>query len=119
MERSVLLLLEQSPFDPASGAARSMRTISEILARNGWRVRALATTNTEGAASVDPFEVLTRNGCADATGEPRGVIRATHRGVAHTLLDTRGAVFRGRMESGAEAFDRSEEHTSEHQSHSN
>jgi glycosyltransferase involved in cell wall biosynthesis len=46
----LLLLLPQLPQDPASGAARSMRTISGFLAGAGWSVRALAVTANEAAA---------------------------------------------------------------------
>jgi glycosyltransferase involved in cell wall biosynthesis len=49
----LLLLLPQLPQDPASGAARSMRTISGFLADAGWSVRALAVTANEAAAPPD------------------------------------------------------------------
>jgi len=48
--KRLLLCLPQMPQDPASGAARSMRTICEMLAGSGWTVRVLATTATERAA---------------------------------------------------------------------
>ncbi|MBI5462817.1 MAG: glycosyltransferase [Gammaproteobacteria bacterium] len=44
----LLLLLGQSPFDPTSGAAQSMRQMAELLAGQGMAVRALATTACEG-----------------------------------------------------------------------
>jgi glycosyltransferase involved in cell wall biosynthesis len=42
-----LLLLGQSPFDPASGAARSMQTMARWLARAGWAVQSLSTNASE------------------------------------------------------------------------
>ncbi|MDI1336541.1 MAG: glycosyltransferase [Lacunisphaera sp.] len=49
----LLLLLPQLPQDPASGAARSMRIICEIMAEAGWSVRALAVTANTAAAPPD------------------------------------------------------------------
>ena len=58
----VLLLLSQMPQDPASGAARSMRTICEFLAAAGMEVAALATTATEGELDAEPVEHLRHRG---------------------------------------------------------
>ena len=50
----LLLLMGQSPFDPSSGAAQSMRSTATLLARAGWAVRCLATTATEnGSENVE------------------------------------------------------------------
>ena len=43
----ILLSLPESPFDPTNGAARSMRTIAELMAAGGHEVRCVATTATE------------------------------------------------------------------------
>ena len=53
----LLMVLPQMPQDPASGAARSMRTVCEMLAGAGWDVRVLATTATERATIRTPTGV--------------------------------------------------------------
>lgn len=53
MSRRVLLMLSQSPFDPSSGAARSMRGIAEMLASQGFAVRCIGTTATEGSPTSE------------------------------------------------------------------
>ena len=58
MPRRVLLLLTQLPQDPASGAARSMRTICRILVDGGYDVSALATTASESGQELDPLAFL-------------------------------------------------------------
>lgn len=66
--RRALLLLGQSPFDPASGAARSMQTMARWLARAGWAVQSLSTNASESprwAAGLPP-ELLTAHGLVDA-----------------------------------------------------
>jgi glycosyltransferase involved in cell wall biosynthesis len=93
----LLLLLPQLPQDPASGAARSMRTACEILASAGWSVRALAVTATEAAAPLDVSDLLRTAGLAVAVRPPnraiyrhdRTVLEATDaRGIFYQLLDT-------------------------------
>lgn len=94
MTRSTLMLMSQSPFDPASGAARSDRTVGEMLARAGFRVRCLATTATE-QRRPEPFrrlmelEGITPN-VLDGPRSPVGrtIYRFEHRGVDYTMLDT-------------------------------
>ena len=50
----LLVLMGQSPFDPSSGAAQSMRSTATLLARSGWAVRCLATTATaNGSENVE------------------------------------------------------------------
>jgi glycosyltransferase involved in cell wall biosynthesis len=52
------------PQDPASGAARSVRTICELLARSGFTVHALGTTATERESKSDPVEYLKQVGAS-------------------------------------------------------
>ena len=96
----LLLLLPQLPQDPASGAARSMRTACEMLAGAGWEVRALATTATESAVALDADGVLRAAGFAVTVREPnravyrhdRAVLEFTGgHGIFFRLLDTGGA----------------------------
>lgn len=54
----ILLLLSQLPHDPASGAARSIRTISEYLAASGMVVKGLGTTASEGGGEFDAIAYL-------------------------------------------------------------
>jgi glycosyltransferase involved in cell wall biosynthesis len=96
-----MLLLSQLPQDPASGAARSMRTICEFLAGAGLEVTALATTARESAAEINPLEYL-RGAAADIAVErtaarPEGggeVLRFAIKGVKYTLLNTEPHGFR-------------------------
>ncbi|QYM80100.1 glycosyltransferase [Horticoccus luteus] len=92
----LLLLLPQLPHDPASGAARSLRTACEFLADAGWSVRALATTATE-AAGGDGRTLLAQQGIVSEEHAPnraiyrhdRPVLTFTDRHGIHTaLLDT-------------------------------
>jgi glycosyltransferase involved in cell wall biosynthesis len=94
----LLLLLPQLPHDPASGAARSLRTACEFLAAAGWSVRALATTATE-AAGGDGRMLLAQQGITPEEHAPnraiyrhdRPVLTFTDRhGSQTTLLDTGG-----------------------------
>ena len=57
----ILLSLPESPFDPTNGAARSMRTIAELMAAAGHEVRCVATTATE-RQQVFPFADWNRSG---------------------------------------------------------
>lgn len=108
----LLLLLPQLPQDPASGAARSMRTICDLLAAAGWSVRALATTATEAAARVPPAELLATLGLAVTIRPPnRSIYKhdrpvmefSDQRGIHYQLLDT-GArlVMQWQSEHGAQ-----------------
>lgn len=94
MPRSVLMLMSQLPQDPASGAPRSDRTVSELLAKAGFKVRCLATTATEQREPGSALGILTKMGITpttisgpDALGE-RPVHHFEHRGIEYTLLDT-------------------------------
>jgi glycosyltransferase involved in cell wall biosynthesis len=84
----LLLLLPQLPQDPASGAARSMRTICEILADAGWSVRAMATTATESAAPLATRDFLRGLGLAVVSRPPNRAIYKHDRAVLE-FKDTR------------------------------
>ncbi|HEY0865072.1 MAG TPA: glycosyltransferase [Lacunisphaera sp.] len=93
----LLLLLPQLPQDPASGAARSMRTICEQLAAAGWSVRVLAVTATESATPLAAREHLQAMGLAVTIRPPnrnvykhdRPLLECTDaRGIHYQLLDT-------------------------------
>lgn len=89
--RSVLMLSSQSPFDPASGAVRADRTVCELLAEAGFRVRALGTTASEHGEPRPAMEILhelgIRPAVESAAANACAVWRFTHRGVEHTMLD--------------------------------
>ena len=100
----LLLLLPQLPQDPTSGAARSMRTIGELLAAAGWSVRALATTATESATPIAAAEHLQAIGLAVTFRPPnrsvykhdRAVLECTDAcGTHYQLLDTGGLTMLG------------------------
>ncbi|MBL9219294.1 MAG: glycosyltransferase [Opitutaceae bacterium] len=93
----LLLLLPQLPQDPASGAARSMRTIAEFLAAAGWSVRALAVTASESATPIAAADFLRGTGATITVRSPnrtvykhdRPVLEFTGaRGIHYQLLDT-------------------------------
>ncbi len=89
----LLLLLGQSPFDPTSGAAQSMRQAAELLAARGWDVRALATSGCEGDTDADHGALLSRAGHAVARAGSFAradceVLELCSRGVSHEILVT-------------------------------
>ena len=93
----LLLLLPQLPHDPASGAARSMRTIGEILATAGWSVRVLAVTATESAQPIAARDYLPNLGLTVSIRPPnRAVYKHDRpvlvcegiRSIHYQLLDT-------------------------------
>lgn len=95
--KRVLLVLSQMPQDPASGAARSMRTICEMLASFPERfvVRGVGTTATErltGSGECDAENVLAASGITPAVEPAAGsrprVLRFERCGVGHALMDT-------------------------------
>ena len=109
MPRSVLLLLNQMPHDPASGAARNVRSQCEILASAGFRVRALATTATEHGAGADPLEVLRGAGCEPEVRTLDAGVRVlefAQRGIAYTLLDVGGSKPQAWEPKSGRVFDR-------------
>ena len=89
----LLLVLPQLPQDPASGAARSTRTMCEMLAAAGAEVRAVATTASESASRHDPVAFLRDLGIQPeiTKGHTRQCVRPelafTHRGIGYHLLD--------------------------------
>lgn len=80
-----LLVLPQLPQDPASGAARSMTSICELLAESGWQVRTLSTTVSESKRQDDVQAMLEGLGIS--------VDRRVRRG-AELLYHHRGVDFR-------------------------
>jgi glycosyltransferase involved in cell wall biosynthesis len=111
----LLLLLPQLPQDPASGAARSMRTICELLATAGWSVRALATTATESATPIDAQDYLQGLGLPATIRPPsravykhdRPVIEfADPRGIHYQLLDTGALRMTGWQDAHGSQFNR-------------
>jgi len=97
MATRLLLLIDQLPQDPTSGAARSLRTVCEMLAASGhFHVAALGLTATEQAAAIPARALLRAQGLRAATERravskgDRPVLGFTARGVTYTLLDTGG-----------------------------
>jgi glycosyltransferase involved in cell wall biosynthesis len=87
----LLMVLPQLPQDPASGAARSMRTICEMLAGAGWTVGVLATTTTERAKAAGITSYLKGLEIdieVDREVGRRTERRFTYRGVQYLLLDS-------------------------------
>jgi glycosyltransferase involved in cell wall biosynthesis len=89
----LLLVLPQLPQDPASGAARSTRTMCEMLAAAGAEVHAVATTASEGATWHDPVVFLGGLGIhpeihkGHTSERVRPELAFTHRGIQYHLLD--------------------------------
>lgn len=111
----LLLLLPQLPQDPASGAARSLRTICELLAAAGWSVRALATTNTEAAALPDIAGFLRSSGLVPTVRAPNRAVYKHDRpvlefndahGIHYQLLDTGDLGVTGWQEHQSSQFNR-------------
>ncbi len=93
----LLLLLPQLPQDPASGAARSMRTAVEMLAAAGWQIRVLAVTASESAIPIAAADFLRGSGVKVSIQAPnltvyrhdRPVLEFTDsHGIFYRLLDT-------------------------------
>ena len=95
-ELSLLLVLPQFPLDSGSGAARSLTTISEMVAGAGHRVRALATTASELAHHINVFDSLAEQGIRVSrtreSGE-RPELTFQNRSIVYRLLDTGTARF--------------------------
>jgi glycosyltransferase involved in cell wall biosynthesis len=88
----LLLVLPQLPQDPASGAARSTRTIGEMLAAGGFDVHAVATTATELSHQSSALPFLATMGIAPEVhrgnqARPRPELTFDHRQVGYRLLD--------------------------------
>ena len=88
-----LLVLPQLPQDPASGAARSTRTICELVSRAGFEVRVVATTASERAGHHDPVAYLGELGIVPHVlpGRTKTRVRPEYqfhdRSVSYRLLD--------------------------------
>jgi glycosyltransferase involved in cell wall biosynthesis len=92
----ILLLLNQVPQDPNSGAAHSMRSTSEFLAINNVEINALATTATERTKDADHDGILRQILPLDTARVQieGGIHQALHfsaAGVRYHLLDTGNA----------------------------
>ncbi|MFM9959574.1 MAG: glycosyltransferase [Phycisphaerales bacterium] len=95
--KRVLLVLSQMPQDPASGAARSMRTMCEMLASfpDRFGVRAVVCSGTEHG-SPEPVERVLASAGVTPTIEPANigpggrprVLRFEHHRVPYAMLDT-------------------------------
>jgi glycosyltransferase involved in cell wall biosynthesis len=89
----LLLVLPQLPQDPASGAARSTRSMCEMLASAGAEVRAVATTASERAGRADSVAYLRDLGIDAAVHRGRTAERVRpelefdDRGIHYRLLD--------------------------------
>lgn len=100
------------PQDPASGAARSDRTVAEWLSKAGFAVAALGTTATEQGQPEPAPLYLSKLGCkprVDARGAVGGrlpLIRFEHRGVAYTLMNTGAESIKGWQEAHSPQFDK-------------
>lgn len=87
----LLLVLPQLPQDPASGAARSMTSICELLAECGWQVRALCTTLSESKTLTDARGVLEGLGIQVEHRRRRGAeLRYQHRAIVYRALPVAG-----------------------------
>jgi glycosyltransferase involved in cell wall biosynthesis len=89
----LLLVLPQLPQDPASGAARSTRTMCEMLAAAGAEIRAVATTASERAGRADSASFLRELGIQPAvlpghtSDRVRPELEFDDRGIRYRLLD--------------------------------
>jgi glycosyltransferase involved in cell wall biosynthesis len=89
----LLLVLPQLPQDPASGAARSTRTMCEMLAAAGAEVRAVATTASERSGRADSTAYLRELGIeprvhpGHTAQRVRPEIEFVDRGIHYSLLD--------------------------------
>lgn len=85
----LLIVLPQLPQDPASGAARSTRTIGEMLASAGAEVRTVATTASERGTHADSIAYLRELGIQPEVhkGGTRPELTFADRGIHYHLLD--------------------------------
>lgn len=87
----VLLVLPQLPQDPAAGAARSLTTISEMLAASGFLVRALAVTASEDKTAKDIKPILRDVGIEfSVQRRKRPEFTFQNRGISYRLIDVGG-----------------------------
>ena len=84
------------PQDPASGAARSLRTICEFLSASGMEVAALGTTASESGGESDALNFLSAAlPAVQIASSPLApgqtpVFRFDDKGISYTLLHTGG-----------------------------
>ncbi|QQE12748.1 glycosyltransferase family 4 protein [Planctomycetota bacterium] len=91
MKPRILLLLPQSPFDNASGAAVSSRTIAETLAANNFTVQTLCPTTIEKHnPKHDHYQDLInlKLNPINKQYNNQTIYHFTHKNVEHTLLKT-------------------------------
>jgi glycosyltransferase involved in cell wall biosynthesis len=92
MRPRILLALPQMPQDPASGAARTAQTASEMAVDAGFEVHALGTTATERGWKADALDYLKTSGLdvqvTPAASARFRQFRFEQRGISYTLLDT-------------------------------
>src|SRR5688572_30118071 len=81
------LLLPQFPFDAASGAARNLRTICEMLALAGFEAECCGTTATERTRKQDARTFLAAAGIEVEHLPGASVLRFVTRGVRYELLE--------------------------------
>jgi glycosyltransferase involved in cell wall biosynthesis len=88
---NILLLLNQLPADPASGAARSMLTTAQMLAAapDRFHVHALATSASESPTPIPLAHYFSQQNITpqESLFAGRRLFRYTHRNVHTTLLD--------------------------------
>jgi glycosyltransferase involved in cell wall biosynthesis len=108
----LLCVLPQLPHDCASGAARSTRTICEMLSAAGCTVRTLGTTASEQGGPSNALTALRELGIQPQV-EPgrtaqriRPEIAFSDRGIGYLLLDTGGRSMLGWQELYGKQFDR-------------
>lgn len=94
MPRRVLVLLPQTPFDPASGAARSVLYAARLLAQQGFSVRMLSPTASQSGKQVMHMLLLANFGMRPkidrraAVGRGCPVQSGDWEGVGCTFMDT-------------------------------
>ncbi|MFZ4575278.1 MAG: glycosyltransferase [Phycisphaerales bacterium] len=97
MNRRIVLVMSQFPFDPASGAARSLRTMCEMLPPLGWDVCVVGNLRSGAASGDEPLAMLSKSGISareehGPTGA--GSLRFVHKGVEYCLTREAGSAER-------------------------
>jgi glycosyltransferase involved in cell wall biosynthesis len=107
----LLVVLPQLPQDPASGAARSTRTIAEMLGSAGFEVHVVATTATESADRFSALPFLAAMGIEANVQRSHGKARSRpevtfdHRQVRYRLLDVGPRDMNGWQQIHSRQFD--------------
>jgi glycosyltransferase involved in cell wall biosynthesis len=104
----VLVVLPQLPHDPASGAARTLTAVGEVLAASGFEVFFIGTTATEGHIPIDVTQWLQSQGLTKFRRKVMAeeVVQFTRRRVECTLLDVGARSPWDWAESHGATFDR-------------